>query len=74
MNVQGYSSKYCIELANNKTKRSKLNVLFMVDWLKSIVTNTKKSNKSEVKDLYRLMWKDEGDISGLLIVRYCKSI
>ena len=48
--------------------------VFMVDWLKSIVTNTKKSNKSEVKDLYRLMWKDEGDISGLLIVRYCKSI
>lgn len=46
----------------------------MVDWLKYSNRNTKKSNKSEVKDLYRLMWKDEGDISGLLIVRYCKSI
>lgn len=46
----------------------------MVDWLKYSNRNTKKSSKSEVKDLYRLMWKDEGDISGLLIVRYYKSI
>ena len=46
----------------------------MVDWLKYRNRNTKKSNKSEVKDLYRLMWKDEGAISGLLIVRSYKSI